>query len=1513
MACIITYIDPDTGHTHEFETKEEFDAFLRKDETTSEPIESLKQELSKLKLDELTQTVDNVKAIFRDVKDKLIDIKVLKRAANLTDDDISVSDSFNYLKTLSSAAAENALESAEVLIGTVQEYNVLLKTLARNMKTVLDNDMLPKDEKWKYIHNTYEFAKALKTINESINTFILKNLDVDNRLSPIVHNTLNAIDAIRERHDSFAIDFIADWLYDAFGENIKNGNAFNDKIKFLQGALDKADKRGNEKDKLKFAAAIEKLKGKKITKENIKEYMKGLKGDSNVLSYWLEAAIKSGDPIVSSFTKQIHDKIKQVRRRYIDEVINPLSKKFDEFTGYKGGRSNDQKEQNKGIWEWVPQYRINYDDPKNPKLIKDEVAFQFNKWWDYQYVNELIEREFNRDQARRDDNIPLYEQRSKELNDFKNKNSERQYTKEYYDIWDSLPEIAREKLQDLQNKIKTTEHNLLRRYSEEDELELTQYEIDIKRLYSFNDAMGNPKDEQGQKIAQALQDWSARKALLYDTPTDEDIKIAFENYEKHKQNFEIDLENKIKTKVITKKEAEFRRDNWRSKHTYLTFSKDYKARVKALYERLRLISKNEELSALYDERSKLTTPFRDSDGFVSGELYTEPDIKRIKELDEKIEEAKLSTLKNGVSKEDKIKQYKILKEKKETERFEDFIKRLENDGRNEEATFLKDTYRKSKEFVESMSNIDKENYDEVNAIYEELRSLQEKRDTPNYERIILKEQQLFLNSFYDKLKAEGTLNEHNEKFSSDREAIEKEEFEKSEWYIQNHIWTTKFNPDTREYELEQIPLSIWQRTFPLNQEDIINEYPKARYFPQSNVKDQYKNTKYARDFFTGQAMPKEGGAYDKRSPNYIGENKNYPTEPQVLAALNYLVSEYTKSQENIPSHQRNGLGWNIPAFEKKIADIVGEKGVMPLWDSVKRLVTPTAQDTDLGIGIDVTDDESNLFQFIPVKFKGKIDEKLMSYDVWGAVAKFSHHAMLREQYSEMLPKAKTLLGIVRSSKDVPSVETENKGLRHVISYFTEIKDRKNVRADHIEQTIRTVLFGEFEKASKDGVQWNKIVQTANQIASLNTLAWNIPGAAVNYVSGKVQLMIEAVSGEYFNTREYRKGQAQYYKYSNDFMKDFLHFQEGNKTTIGQMADYWGVLQGDFEENIGEGFRKTKVKEAFESFGMGMYLRKSGEHELQTSLWMTMLSKKTVLYNGEKMTLLDAYVKLKESKNELSIAGNEGIIKKAELENGKLVEKGDWTANDERDLMFLVQELNRDLNGNYAKINKSVAEKTALAKALFFFRKYLVPFMVRRYGGAKESRLSIAKDKYEEGYYITLYRAHIKLLFTNPRALFIYGQGNFKNLSPQEVKNLKRVYMELAVIAVGALFISMIGDTPEDLKDHEFATLHLLYLLKKVRSETESLNPIFGINEIMGVLRSPSIAFTQLGRYKDFVQHLGGNILGTEESYYKKDTGGFWEKGDSKALADALRLLGFNGKTFYPRELIEGFEYGQRSR
>jgi hypothetical protein len=258
-----------------------------------------------------------------------------------------------------------------------------------------------------------------------------------------------------------------------------------------------------------------------------------------------------------------------------------------------------------------------------------------------------------------------------------------------------------------------------------------------------------------------------------------------------------------------------------------------------------------------------------------------------------------------------------------------------------------------------------------------------------------------------------------------------------------------------------------------------------------------------------------------------------------------------------------------------------------------------------------------------------------------------------------------------------------------------------------------------------------------------------------------------------------------------------------------------------------------------------------------------------------------------------------------------------------DIVAKLHALQKKLNGSYNEFDKAYAEKTSIGKMMFFFRKYFLPIGVNRWG---VRRVNYESMNIEQGFYLTFIQTMGKDL-----AKFRFNVvKNWSNYSPQERRAITQTLTDIGIVlGVWLAYSVLLGYDPDDkdrfkkLKEKGWAAQAAVFLLLKVRSETEQFLPYAGINEIKSVYSNPSLVFNETTRYINLSTLIGEHMLNVlpfvdfnHDLYYSKnvDNSGLKDKGDSKLVAAAVKsLVGYTGKTFSPVDAIKSYEYIQRQK
>ena len=172
----------------------------------------------------------------------------------------------------------------------------------------------------------------------------------------------------------------------------------------------------------------------------------------------------------------------------------------------------------------------------------------------------------------------------------------------------------------------------------------------------------------------------------------------------------------------------------------------------------------------------------------------------------------------------------------------------------------------------------------------------------------------------------------------------------------------------------------------------------------------------------------------------------------------------------------------------------------------------------------------------------------------------------------------------------------------------------------------------------------------------------------------------------------------------------------------------------------------------------------------------------------------------------------------------------------------------------------------------------------------------------EGYYITFFQTLMKDI--------VRYKGNimeaWSTYTPFQKAQIRRTVAEItilmsmiALITILAFMVGSDGDEDKELKANPIYNF-VLYQAIRMRSETaQYVNP----GDLFRVIRSPSAVTSSLERaFKFGNQILPCNI--TEK--YKRESG-VWEKGDNKAWAYFLKLMGFSGNNLDPAQAVKSFK------
>jgi hypothetical protein len=287
--------------------------------------------------------------------------------------------------------------------------------------------------------------------------------------------------------------------------------------------------------------------------------------------------------------------------------------------------------------------------------------------------------------------------------------------------------------------------------------------------------------------------------------------------------------------------------------------------------------------------------------------------------------------------------------------------------------------------------------------------------------------------------------------------------------------------------------------------------------------------------------------------------------------------------------------------------------------------------------------------------------------------------------------------------------------------------------------------------------------------------------------------------------------------------------------------------------------------------------------------------------GEEITLLQAYntygADEAHSKIKIAKTNSKGEVETDDQGNTLYVPFGE---TQRQDIQARLHGLNKYMHGVYNDFDKGTLQKYSLGRLVLMYRKHVVPGYKRRF---KRVSMDHEIGTPTEGYY----RTFADTMLSDIKQYKFNIIKNWSTYTPFQKAQIAKVLTELTIIlslATLAFVLTRLLVNPDDderdpIQDN-FGYNFLLYETLRMRSETASyINPIDAIR----VMRSPSAMTSTIDRVIKFMnQVMPWNI--TEE--YKRETG-IWNKGDNKAWAAFIKLMGFSGYNTNPEQAWKSFE------
>jgi len=1433
-----------------------------------------------------------------------------KTIANIINREFSKEDGAKVSATLKNLlqALENKsnVSNIEAVTENIMTYYAGISRVVR----VLDETLATyKEARVKDLHLiAYKAVLAATTIEKELGDFVAETKNITRKGNPLlkeVDEAIKAVNNIKYFYKTESMDPITEQIWNNSlripYERLKEKTEKEiDSLEKEMAKETKDSKRWNILNNKK--KELKKMIDDKIPSlENFRKQFMVSKDfqDIGVIPSWTLAAISSSNMTVQAIAADVHNVIEEGKNNASEivfkiwELQQQLKADFPEYT-------------TENFQDFFKQFTeikaVHYIDSETNEIVSDkEYVTLIGEMDDYALNNDvLVFDQIISSPTSTEEQIEKAKKDKKELLD---KYAERRYTKEYYDIYNTLSEGAREYQKKLYEELSALQETkeFSRDLTEEDEEKLIDLQFQIDRIDSDYDRWGNLKEEPLLTYAKEFKEY---RALKRDAKVGE-FKITAQNEELWRLKKQQIDEDYAKNK-ITKRE----RDEWYEHNVKSDTSDEFKKEKEGAFRTIRVINnrlqtkelavkkqledKLEQLKAdeildntdeienvekeleilnksiesrknkkdLFAQISDLVKGYKDENGVVKGNDIPDNIAKRIRDLEYDIEELKDNINKvSGLSKEESQELYKL--------KGQLYFLTNKNSPEAKAIKFeIKQLLDKASKLMLSESDLD--------AISEAFGILNEISDDVNTEYYV------------QRAKTE------REKFLAIPGNTE-EMYEQSTWFQNNHIWKTVYskNADGRTVSMDMyVPSFIWRKAVPKRETDIVKEAPTSKWSTY-RIKKEFINPNH-------QTVD---GKYKARKEDITGtepdkyKNKKWEAlSPKQKKFLENYTKIYLEQQELVSKGQRMGLklpgilkGWRDNGFINALQEGFGLAlhKIKTMFLGTRDFVTGKKNTT--GEGEEENEDyaiQTNR-NFLKMKYQGRVDKDKISYNLLDSLASYAVEANV---YKQLQQNASRLLG-------AKNLLEQNKGTTNM--------------SKQVSSYIDMIYYNEYDKggATVKNRMFNKIINSMRGSSAFFMLAAKPINDLKNIMSGVTFGML------YSNNRWYTKWD---YFQSLSTTKEILlsHFKDklrqGNKTDLGMKIQYFNIIQGDLRDQMSKGFMNSVAKGIFSTdfFFQG---RELGELIIQYSLADAISKNYKIPVNGVPTPILNAY----KTQNGV-LKPIDGAYKDAEGNDTHTPEQIKATENEYK---MIVKQFNINANGNFSKINRTQIEQNVYGRTLMFMQRYFPTFFAERFRNRGYNNLLGEENR---GTYMQLYGMAIDLFRHNT-------SFSLKNYTEDSKYRARIALDEHIVFFIGWALSAILrgladGDDDDDLKGK--LEWNLLHLITQVNNEVNTFNPIDFAKDYVPFIRDGNV--NAIGN-RMITRRFTGNLYSMSkiyipilrDSYYwatddpkARFSGkghGMHEKGSLRIMADLQKLVpyakGLYGDIIaHPKDAVDAYTY-----
>ena len=656
----------------------------------------------------------------------------------------------------------------------------------------------------------------------------------------------------------------------------------------------------------------------------------------------------------------------------------------------------------------------------------------------------------------------------------------------------------------------------------------------------------------------------------------------------------------------------------------------------------------------------------------------------------------------------------------------------------------------------------------------------------------------------------------------------------------------------------------------------------------------------------------------------------------LLEAYNYLRKFNEETDNLVPL--KNRLGYKLPSISKEYSEQVRDNGVIKGTTlNMKEGLTFMSNESEYGdlegkkTKQVATDHEGKPINFINIPYRGKLEEKYQSYDLFG-MALTNRYVCLNYANKSLIKVDLEVLRDVLEHKSEVKLKDNNKLVTKTTKNFKKFVGIEEIEKPATKKTINSKLFstyqemlqdrlyGEHIKAStfnlgKHEVSLNKIVDNTIGFAAHMTLGFNWKGGIANEINGQMNNFIAGLGGRHFSISDVTQAALNLNETIIDPIMDIGSLRPTSKTGLLTWKFLDSSADINFARNImSENSRLKRVTNT----GVMMAPNTLGESHTRAVTMYAFLNNIKVMKDGKYVNTKGEVVTNRKDaasvdKMYKAVKNKKGEVVDYEFDKNYTIEGFDkFDEKCENYIRRKLKNILADLQGQYDPKVRAMGERVFYAKLFSFLHRWMARTYQRHYRGfgqqlAPEDRFySEISEETQEGVYTSFSRflgyiskkisiATYNQFTKTPKEYSMPAREDYENA------NIRIALWEIGMLLFTGLIsslLAMLGDDEPD-KGKKQLIYATAYYTKRMQVELKQLVPWTIPSIAFTTVTSPSALLTNYSKVANFLDQTW-NPLDPNKSMFDR-----YKRGDHKGELKSLVLF---RRAFDPTYKVFDFDF-----